>query len=65
MTGNELRKRRARMGLTQAQLAAHLGVDPNTVARWERGELPIRPIVRNLMQYLDAEIVAGSPAEPA
>jgi transcriptional regulator with XRE-family HTH domain len=29
------------MNLSQAQLATELGVAANTVARWERGELPI------------------------
>ena len=35
----ELRARRQRLGLSQAQLAGQLGVAANTVARWERGEL--------------------------
>lgn len=39
MTPEELRRRRDRLGLTQAQLAARLDATPNTVARWERGEL--------------------------
>ena len=38
------------MGLTQARLAALIGVAPNTVARWERDELrisaPIAMLVR-------------------
>jgi len=42
MTGDALRARRTRRAMTQADLAALLGVSPNTVARWERGELPIR-----------------------
>jgi len=38
MTGHELREARRAIGLTQEGLAARLGVDSNTVARWERGE---------------------------
>ena len=34
----ELRARRLALGLPQAALGASLGVTPNTVARWERGE---------------------------
>jgi transcriptional regulator with XRE-family HTH domain len=41
MTGDELRRLRQVKGWTQRVMAAHLGVAPNTVARWERGELPI------------------------
>lgn len=43
MTPEALRARRQAAGLTQSQLASHLGVSPNTVARWERGERPIPP----------------------
>jgi transcriptional regulator with XRE-family HTH domain len=41
MTGKQLRERRKAMGLTQEQLADILGVSPNTIARWERGEMKI------------------------
>jgi predicted ATPase/DNA-binding CsgD family transcriptional regulator/DNA-binding XRE family transcriptional regulator len=41
LAADEIRTRRLRLGLTQAELAAWLGVTANTVARWERGE--IRP----------------------
>lgn len=34
----DLKARRETLGLTQAQLADHLGIAPNTIARWERGE---------------------------
>jgi predicted ATPase/DNA-binding CsgD family transcriptional regulator/DNA-binding XRE family transcriptional regulator len=38
LTPAALRARRGKLGLTQAGLAAELGVVANTVARWERGE---------------------------
>ena len=41
LNGADLRARRHDMGLTQRELAAALKVTPNTVARWERGELRI------------------------
>jgi len=47
MDGSELRRLRSRARLTQAALAAQLGVAPNTVARWERDQRPItEPIAR-------------------
>ena len=41
MHHSELRSRRTKLGLTQAQLAAFLELTPNQVARMERGERPI------------------------
>ena len=38
MQGEELRRLRKRMKLTQRQLGQRLGVTDNTVARWERNE---------------------------
>lgn len=38
LDGRALREHRAALGMTQAELAVQLGVAPNTVARWERGE---------------------------
>jgi transcriptional regulator with XRE-family HTH domain len=46
MKGDDLRKRRQKLDLTQEQLAVELGVDRNTVARWERDE-------RVIPAYLD------------
>ena len=53
----ELKALRLRLGMTQAALAQAVGVVPNTLARWERGELaiPARAIVR-----LDAVSRSGS-----
>jgi transcriptional regulator with XRE-family HTH domain len=41
MNGDELKKRRERLGLTQAGLAEKIGVVPNTVSRYETGSLEI------------------------
>ena len=40
--GPQLRALRRRLGLSQAQFAALIGVASNTVARWERSELGMR-----------------------
>ena len=48
---NRLKKARARLGWTQEQLAARLGVAGNTVARWERGE--VSPNERVVLLALD------------
>ncbi len=42
MTGDQLRAARIARNLTQRELATTLGISTNTLARWERGELPIR-----------------------
>ena len=51
--GGTLRRIRKRLGLTQAALAKRLGVAPNTVARWERNELPIREPMALLIRLLE------------
>jgi transcriptional regulator with XRE-family HTH domain len=57
MLNSELRSRRQKLYLSQAGLAARLHVAPNTVARWERGELAIPPFLREAMRMhaLDLE----------
>lgn len=41
MTGKEIRALRTARGWTQQELGDELGIHQNTVARLERGELPI------------------------
>ena len=40
---------RTHRGMTQAEMAAWLGVRPNTVARWERQEKPLPPLLAPVM----------------
>ena len=56
--------RRRALGLTQEDLAAHLGIERSTVARWETGAtqpLPsIRPRLAKALQVPSAQL-AGPP----
>jgi DNA-binding transcriptional regulator YiaG len=55
MKGKKLRRIRARLELTQTELAERLGVTRNTVARWERDEVPIRePMARLIRMVAEA-----------
>ena len=52
----ELKALRARLGLTQAELADKLGVERNTVNRWEMGLLPIQKITELAVSYLELDL---------
>jgi len=41
VTGKEVRRVRRLHGLTQRVFAERVGVNPNTVARWERDEVTV------------------------
>jgi DNA-binding XRE family transcriptional regulator/uncharacterized protein YuzE len=45
-SGADLRKFRDRLGLTQEQLGKLIDIPRNTIARWEREELPIEKVVQ-------------------
>jgi transcriptional regulator with XRE-family HTH domain len=51
MDGDELRKKRQELEMTQAELAEALGVNVTTVSRWERG---LRSIPSHLLLALEA-----------
>jgi transcriptional regulator with XRE-family HTH domain len=55
MTADDLRHLRALLRLTQAELAAKLYLHANTVARMERGELPIGRQTEALVRLLVRE----------
>jgi DNA-binding transcriptional regulator YiaG len=55
MKPNAIRDLRRELGLSQAGFARLVGVAPNTVARWERGELGMRPTTERLIELLTAK----------
>ena len=55
MKGKALKGIRKRLGLTQVALAKRIGVTGNTVARWERDELPIREPMMRLIRLLQPD----------
>jgi len=55
VTGQELHSIRQKLSLTQAALAEAIGVTPNTIARWERGEMAISGPAAKLLEKLAKE----------
>ena len=55
---DELKRVRARLGLTQTQLADRLGVTQNTVARWEMGDRRITEPMGRLIERIAKEVKA-------
>ncbi len=51
---------RTRLVLTQAELAERVGVTPNTLARWERGEIPVSRIAAKTIEAIGAGTLTGS-----
>ncbi len=52
MDGDEVRWLRKRLKLTQAQLADRMGVTVTTLARWERGEVPVSGMAARFLLLL-------------
>ena len=52
MTGGELKRARAKLGMTQKELGEALGVHWNSVARMERNEFPIIRTTELAVKYL-------------
>jgi len=49
-----MRRLLGRLSWTQVELAVALGVTSNSVARWERGEVSIRPPIARLLRHVVA-----------
>lgn len=60
MTGEDVRKLRDRLGLTQAAFAERCGVSRVTVARWEAGLMGIGPAATKLLEFLAAQTPAAT-----
>ncbi len=52
MTGKNLRRIRQRLEMTQSEMAISIGMRKNSVARMERGEMPIRKTTVMAVRYL-------------
>jgi len=63
MTPEQLKRIRARMNMTQKQLAGALGVWQETVARWEIGSRRIPEPTARLIKCIEKEVV--TPIEAA
>src|SRR6184192_3931043 len=61
MGPDDLRRRRRQLGMSQAELGRSLGLASNTIARWERDELPIgSPVLLRLaLERLEEISLAG------
>ena len=57
--GAKIREHRERIGLSQKQLAAALGVDSSAVSLWESGKTA--PTMKNLIRL--AEVFKCSPGD--
>lgn len=65
MKGEELRRIRKRLALTQAQMAERLGVTPNTVARQERNEVRITEPMARLIRMTAEPVRQNAATAPA
>lgn len=54
MEKEDLKKRRERLGFTQAEFAEKLGVAENTVWRYEKGATPIPKYMEFVLEALEA-----------
>lgn len=52
-TAAEIRELRERLGLTQEQMAARVGVSFTTISRWERGHRPPSPMAAAALARID------------
>lgn len=55
ISGREVRFIRTELGLTQAELAARINKDAQTVARWEKGKTPIDPTADTVIRMIALE----------
>lgn len=55
MNGDQVREMRTRLAFTQKSLAERLGVSANSIARWERDEVPIPPLLEHALKGIECE----------
>jgi transcriptional regulator with XRE-family HTH domain len=52
MTGKEMRELRLSVGLKQTEVAAELGVDNQTICRWEKAETELKKAYATAFELL-------------
>lgn len=52
---NPILQARKSLAMTKTAMAKALGVNLSTVWRWEKGQLPISPVVKRAVEQLVAE----------
>ena len=62
--GTDIKAVRGRLGLTQKALADALGVRPNTVARWERGEMAVSASTMDHLERVANSRGSGTAVTP-
>lgn len=55
MTPTDLKSLRAALGWSQQRLADELGVQRNTINRWEMGTYPIPPMAEKLLATISVQ----------
>ena len=56
--GQQIVTKRTKLGLSQKELAHHLGVDPSTLGRWEHnGGQPLLKHRKRLMAFLSSQVL--------
>jgi putative zinc finger/helix-turn-helix YgiT family protein len=66
LTGEQIRKNREALGLSQRALAEHLGVAVETISRWENGVLTqTRALDRYLRVYFGVPAARAALVEPS
>lgn len=58
MTATALKRLRSKLRLSQAELAAEIGVHQTTVQRWETGERPVPGPAKRLLSQLAEQATA-------
>ncbi len=57
MTGKEFKIKRVTFDMTQSDIAKELGLNPNTVSRYETGDLPVPKVVELSMETLEKRYI--------
>jgi DNA-binding XRE family transcriptional regulator len=63
MTGKQVKELREGFRLTQAKLAAMIGVARVTVSRWESGTAAISPLAARLLELVDSGVLEECECE--